>query len=239
MQKFEGFKNSDFMGSSTIRLPSRFFTDLLPIIDDLAELKVTMYAYSWLWQKEGDYRYLRRRDFLNSDSLMEGLAVIDPNAKPEAILDKALERTVERQTLLRADAELIDKTEVLYFFHTERGRVAVTLVRIGEWVPGDLDNPVEILPDRRNIYQLFEEYIGGMTPRITEELKDFEKELPERWIKDAIILAVERNARSWHFVRAVLDRWSREGKEREVNRGSVGQDGREYLSGKYADLIDH
>ena len=43
---------------NTTRIPSLFFTDLLPQIDNLDEMKVTLYSL-WLFTRlEGDVRYL-------------------------------------------------------------------------------------------------------------------------------------------------------------------------------------
>ncbi|HFQ94235.1 MAG TPA: hypothetical protein ENK32_09515, partial [Anaerolineae bacterium] len=54
-------------------VPNLFFSDLLPIIDNLAELKVTLYAFWALGQKEGKVRYLRLVDFLNDPEFVKGL----------------------------------------------------------------------------------------------------------------------------------------------------------------------
>ena len=43
-------------------VPNLFFSDLLPAIDHLGELKVTLYAFWALANKEGTFRYLRRDD---------------------------------------------------------------------------------------------------------------------------------------------------------------------------------
>ena len=40
-------------------MPNTFFAELLPAIDDLAELKVTLYCLWLLNHKQGDLRYTR------------------------------------------------------------------------------------------------------------------------------------------------------------------------------------
>ena len=41
----------------SIDIPEQFFRDILPIIDNLAELKVILFCWRGLFQKAGEYRY--------------------------------------------------------------------------------------------------------------------------------------------------------------------------------------
>lgn len=232
--EFDGFpagKQPQFV------IPSAFISDLLPRIDDLAELKITLYFIWAIQQREGRYRYLRRRDFINDEAFMAGLAGLD--FAPDATLDAALGRACQRGTLLSVDLTIGGEVERLYFINTELGREAYAQVQRGEWKPGFTDSPVEIIPDRPNIYRLYEDNIGPLTPLIADTLRDAEKEYPMRWIEDAIRVAVESNARKWSFVQAVLDRWHREGKQDAPAERPAEQDGRRYVTGKYADYIEH
>ena len=49
-------------GAEDIKLPAYVFSQVMPQIDDLAELKLTLVVLAMLRQKEGDYRYLRREE---------------------------------------------------------------------------------------------------------------------------------------------------------------------------------
>jgi DnaD/phage-associated family protein len=229
-------KNQTFAGfpagkQPTFRIYTAFVSELLPLIDDLAELKVTLYFMWAIQQREGRYRYLRRRDFLDDENFMAGFA--------EDALDAALESACKRGTLLRAEVTLAGEVEPLYFINTQLGRTAVEQIRSGKWLPSFAEEPVEIIPDRPNIYRLYEANIGPLTPLIADALKDAEKEYPAQWIEDAMRIAVESNARKWSFVRAVLDRWQREGKNSEIPERRVEQDERRNSAGKYADFFDH
>src|SRR5690349_2884783 len=123
MQKFDGFPAGSKL--SPTAFPAMFFSDLLPAIDDLAELKVTLFCFWALHQKEGRFRYLRRSDFCNDDALKQGLIATKHKAEFDAILDKALARAQKRGTLICADVALDSGTETLYFVNTEKSRVAV------------------------------------------------------------------------------------------------------------------
>jgi DnaD/phage-associated family protein len=225
--------------SNWTNVPSSFFSELLPLVDDLAELKVLLFFFWALPQLEGEFRYLRKRNFRNDEALMQGLAATDPDSDPETILEAALDRAVHRKALLRADLSLPRHTETLYFLNTERGRTAIEQIKAGHWKPGDSDNPIEILPEQPNIYKLYEENIGALTPLVADELKDMESEFPVVWIKDAMRTAIQNEARNLRYVRAVLERWRKEGRSDAATRRRDEEDPERYITGKYADFIDH
>jgi DNA replication protein len=236
MHKFDGFKPGKFRH---IKVPAPFFSELLPLIDDLAELKITLFCLWAFSQKDSRFRYLRPRDFAENTALQESLRLAVPDADPADTLTQALNRAVERGTLLRVDVTLDGGAEPLYFMNSAAGRMAAELVAAGQWQPGDAHNPVEILPERPNIYQLYESNIGSITPMIADELKDDEADFPAFWLEDAVRLAVEHNKRSWKYIRAILDRWDREGRDRGFTGRLDQQDGQKYVTGRFAPFINN
>src|SRR6185436_14578145 len=154
MQKFDGFPDDSKL--SPTAFPAQFYSELLPMIDDLAELKLTVFCFWALHQREGSSRYLLREDFYDDDALVAGLLAIDPVATMDQMLTAALNRTLERGTLICAEVELDNGSETLYFMNSKKGRSAIAQIRAGEWQPGDEKHPVEILPERPNIYRLYE-----------------------------------------------------------------------------------
>ena len=87
MQGFAGFPEGKL---KTVPIPEPFYTELLPAIDHLGELKVTLYAFWRLSLMEGKYRCVRREDFARDELLMRGLSHSPRQARE--ILDDALER---------------------------------------------------------------------------------------------------------------------------------------------------
>ncbi len=115
MVLFEGFPEGKI---SFTRIPGQFFSELLPQIDHLGELKVTLYA---LWQLDrmgGEVRYLQEHDFLEDDIFMLGMGSNPQDA--QAALKESLAQAVQRGTFLRAAVKL-DQELSLYFFNTSRG----------------------------------------------------------------------------------------------------------------------
>ncbi len=236
MQKFDGFKPGKVR---QVKVPTSFFSDLLPLVDDLAELKVLLFAMWALQQKEGEHRYLRYGDFVENPTLLASLETATTNDDVEATLDDALDQAVKRGALLRVEITLAEGLEAFYFINSPVGRTAADELKAGHWQPGDAQNSVEILPERPNIYQLYEANIGVLTPMVAEELKSAEADFPATWLEEAIRLAVQHNKRGWKYIRAILDRWDREGKDRGLTGGPAQPEGQKYVSGKYATYIDN
>jgi DnaD/phage-associated family protein len=62
-----------------------------------------------------------------------------------------------------------------------------------------------------NIFELYEQNIGILTPMIADALKAAETEYPTGWIAAALGEAVRANARNLKYVEAILKRWAVEG----------------------------
>ena len=220
------------------RIPASFFADLLPQIDDLAELKVTLYALWQLERMEGDPRYLQLEDFSEDELFLQGLDASNNNA--QSILKKAIAQAVERGTLLKVELEFEGEPRAFYFLNSARGRSAVEDIQKGEWRPsGDPRFPVELIQERANIFSLYEGHIGPLTPMIADALKDAEKDYPAQWIEEAIRIAVENNARKWSYVQAILSRWQEEGRDEGRHQRDTEKDRRKYVEGEFSDFIEH
>lgn len=233
MKGFAGFPDGKL---NTTVIPSLFFSDLLPIIDNLAELKVTIYAFWALAQREGKVRFLRLTDFLADTQFMRGLGP-NPTEAASALVD-ALERAVARGTLLHVTVGSADGDMDLYFMNTQKGRAAVDGITQGEWRPSaDPDEVVSVLVERPNIFVLYEQNIGALTPIIADELRDAEKTFPPRWIEEAIELAVKNNVRKWRYVLGILQRWQQEGKQDGISRRDSQKQLRGQIPDEYEDII--
>ncbi len=74
---------------------------------------------------------------------------------------------------------------------------------------------------RSNVFTLYEQNIGALTPMISEELRDMAANYPAGWIEDAIRVAVKNNVRRLKYVQAVLERMRSEGRyEQETHDAS-------------------
>ena len=67
--------------------------------------------------------------------------------------------------------------------------------------------------ETRNIFRVYEENIGALTPIISEILANAEKDYGIVWVIDAITLAVKNKKRNWRYCETILARWREEGKD--------------------------
>ena len=234
MQGFAGFPEGK---QRTTPLPNLFFSDLLPIIDNIAELKVTLYAFWALGQREGAVRYLRLTDFMNDPILLKAMGGPSIQSGVDALGD-GIERAVARGTFLKVDVEGADGQMELYFLNTEKGRAAVEGISRGEWRPSpDDEQPISLLIERPNIFVLYEQNIGALTPIIAEELREAEKTYPPRWIEEAIKLAVTNNVRRWRYVQSILERWRNEGRKDALGPRDSQRSLQRQIPSEYDDII--
>jgi DnaD/phage-associated family protein len=225
-----------------VTLPEGVFDELLPLIDDLNELKVTLHCYWRLSRDKGSIRFVQRQDLLEDEALLAGLER-DATQSPVKALDSALERAIVRGTLLhvRVDDETAGKSKLCqdwYFANTPKGRAAVQAIGRGEW-PDEAPVPTHVEVTRPNIFVLYEQNVGLLQPLIADELRQAEQDYPQEWIEEAFRLAAEANVRRWSYVRAILQRWATEGKGDEAHRRDSESDRRRYIEGKYADYIQY
>jgi len=214
MYLFSGFSEGQ---TRSIAIPDEFFTGLLPRMDDLGELKVTVYAFYILHNNEGSFKYLRRADFLKDQALMQSLPASTGDER--SALDQALERAVQRGFFLVADLQVEGQVERLFFLNTARGRAALKAIEAGAWrATGKPSLPVDFEAQALNIFRLYEENIGPLTPMIAESLSEAEKQYPSDWIKEAFHIAVEKNVRNWRYISRILERWKKEGKLERKDR---------------------
>ncbi len=211
IRPFKGFPAGK---NGSIQVPNVFFSSLLPLIDDLAELKLTVYCFWVLQQREGKYRYVRLSELIADETLLASLGETPETSKPA--LEQALERATQRGTLLHVVMPGPQADEHLYFMNTDKGRKAVEALENGDWTPGTYDQPIGSIQERPNIFALYEQNIGPLTPLLSDILRDAEQTYPEPWIAEAMRIAVENNKRNWRYVEAILKRWTLEGKRDDV-----------------------
>ena len=234
---FVGFPDQKMLA---VIVPDLFFVDLLPQIDDLAELKLTVYFFWLLNEQEGPLRFVRGDDMRCDTTLLKSLSLESDLRSPLATLEDALERAVARNTLLRMDVKTDPYNEVpslngqkqqgdsdsppadastlvedWYFLNTAKGRQSVAAIRQGKLadLQGIVPEEARLQVERPNIFVLYEQNVGLMTAMIADQLRDLEKSYPPDWINEAMEIAVLNNKRHLNYIRAILRRWETDGKD--------------------------
>ena len=95
--------------------------------------------------------------------------------------------------------------------------------------------------DRPNVFILYEQNVGLLTPLIADQLRDMEKSYPPDWIDEAFTIAVAANKRSLRYIAAILKRWETEGKDdarHEIaERDTEAERRRRYIPDELSDII--
>ena len=95
-------------------------------------------------------------------------------------------------------------------------------VPAGGWVPargtptstgGETPGNIQVQVERPNIFVLYEQNIGFLSPLIADQLRDAADQYPPEWIEAAFREAVQHNKRKWSYISAILRRWETEGRQ--------------------------
>ena len=241
MKGFAGFATER---NRLVPVPDAFFTELLPQIDNLLELKVTLHLFWLLYHREGLPKAIARSELEADMELLRSLKTVQGPRRAHDYLREGLERAVARGTLLSLSVcELGGTQERWYFLNTPASREALGRVEgraraVEEMLPVHTVEVVRV--QRPNIFTLYEQNIGPLTPLVADELREAELEYPAAWIEDAMRQAVEYNRRNWRYVRGVLRRWQTEGRGHGVDarRSAQDNDPDRYRRGKYGHLVE-
>ena len=238
-----------FAGFATVRgrlvpVPVAFFTELLPQIDNLLELKVTLHLFWLLYHRQGLPKAIARSELEADMELLRSLKTVQGPRRAHDYLREGLERAVARGTLLSLSVwEVGGARERWYFLNTPASREALGRVEgrgraVEELLPVHTVEVVRV--QRPNIFTLYEQNIGLLTPLVADELRAAELEYPVAWIEDAMRQAVEYNKRNWRYVRGILRRWQIEGRGHGVDarRSEQDHDSDRYRRGKYGHLVE-
>ena len=234
---FVGFPDQKMLA---VVVPDLFFVDLLPQIDDLAELKLTVYFFWLLNEKDGPLRFVRGDDLRCDETLLNGLILESDLRSPLDVLEDALERAVARNTLIRMEvdtgppgegknsdgrgrhrkegAAAVDGHPAVgdwYFLNTAKGRQSVAAIRQGRLaeLKGVVPEEARLHVERPNVFVLYEQNFGLMTAMIADQLRDMERSYPPDWIIEAMEISLLNNKRHLNYIRGILRRWETEGKD--------------------------
>ncbi|HJN93808.1 MAG TPA: DnaD domain protein [Dehalococcoidia bacterium] len=214
-QPFSGFP----AGAEAVPIPAAMLTAVFPQVEDAAELVVSLYAAAAV-QRQRRYPRLVEVEALRAErALIETLASVCPNDEVDAAFRRGLDSAVARGTVLAMDARDASGERAVLTLNSTGDRKAVERIQRGELrrsVPWELVR--RPAPEARGdgIYALYESVVGPITPGIGQELAEAEGLYPREWIVDAFRESEELNKRNWRYVKRILERWDREGRDDEA-----------------------
>lgn len=196
---FKGFPRS----VRYLPVPAPMFGPLLEQIKDASGFIITLRIIWMLQQKKGRLRYVSSEEVFGDKILSNALG------SKEAI-QNSINMVVKGGILLQIRRE---NASDAFMLNSESDReIASDIGSIYQSNDQPAD-PWEIENTPPEIYSLYEQNIGILTPIMSEKLTEAEDKYPAEWIKEAVGIAVEQNRRSWAYVSRILERWDMEGRD--------------------------
>jgi len=238
-------------------LPDSFFTQVMPKIQDLVELKVVLYvAYLILRKQDHPFAFCHSEPFapchpeqsegshVAQDRLREESSPAQGKLREESHAAQGRPQFATYKELkaesCRLSAELGEETlRQALDLAVEHGALLHSTLNIN----GVLEDVYALTADSRqsptvNIFALYEQNIGMIQSMIVEELKEAEKLYPPQWIEEAFKEAVSLNKRSWRYIARILERWASEGKDSGEHKRNIEKDDPDkYVKGKYGRFV--
>jgi len=195
-----------------VPVPAPLLESLLEEIDDLAELKCTLRVIAMLHVKKGHPRFVTLGELQADRTLTRSLGQ-DRDSASQSI-EQGMAKAVRRGAIAVASVEESGARQQLFTLNTEVNRT--TLEKIAEGAtqvsPLPVSEPWVEPEDTPNIFALYEQNVGMLSPMIADELREAEELYPVEWISEAIREAVGLNKRSWRYISRILERWEHEGR---------------------------
>lgn len=234
MKKFQGFPSGK---THLVPIPSAFFTDVLPLVEDTSTLKVMLYIFRALDHQDGPVRFIRVNTLMEDKALLSALPA--ESNEISSVVEAALKNAQEIGLILRATAGEEVGADII-FLNSPMGRDALAAVKAGKWQPEDgmglIPPPSAAWP---GIFKLYEDNIGVITPMIADMLLEAEKNFPPEAIQFAFEEAVKKNARNWKYIETILRNRQEKGTSNGQDSRNPEKDRRKYYEGEYAEFINH
>jgi DnaD/phage-associated family protein len=230
-------KDELFLAESTeqINIPESFISEHLSKINDPDLFKLLLYIF-WRFDKEkSQVKYITIESIIKDLAFSEFFGKSSNEIKIRIL--ELLTKAIEQAILIICPNPEQAKID-LYFYNSIRNQEIIELIKSGDLRIENLQN-ISLASIKPNVFKIYEENIGPLTPMIAETLEDASNNFPINWINEAIQIAVENNVRRWKYIQAILDRWQEEGKDARRDQKSTQEDREKYLKGKYSGLIKH
>lgn len=221
---FEGFR----AGQRATTLPVQFFTDLLEVIDDPDELRVTLYAL-YAIPRPGRAHAMRVSALAAEAPLARHYERVAPAGLAGdafEVVRRAVVLAASRGTLLTLDLDATDgpDNDALVFVNNEAGR------RLRDRIASGLEAPpsggrvvTRSIAKPEGAVAVYEAEIGMLSPSVAAALGEAEQTYSTAWVADALREAARQNKRSWSYAEAILRRWKAEGRQDEAVEGHPGR----------------
>jgi DnaD/phage-associated family protein len=207
------------MTVAQVPVPLPFLRDVVPGITNPDELLVSLAVFRLLAESGNEETPIAERSIIGDPSLRQSLRISGPAATLDERIFDALELAVGRNTLLRFLTVSDERESAWYFTNTPVTRAMVAAMQ-QDRIPAprvvwDGEHAPQVAIDPPNVFRLYEQNIGPLTPIIADQLTLAAGEYPGAWIEDAISEAVSYNKRNWRYILRILENWRQSGRPGE------------------------
>lgn len=222
-------------------IPNYYLNMVMPHVQDLLELKLSLHLFKILTRKKGNTRYTTFNELASDPVIIESIRQKDE--PPLESLRKTLSRIISRGLLIPVQIDQAGSADTAYLLNTPANSGLLESINRGEVKLAGMNAPVPDLPGcepQPDIFGCYEQNIGMLTPLVADELKEAEKNYPSQWIVEAIREAALNNKRNWRYISRILERWLTEGKNDGTYRQDYSPDDpAKYTTGKYQQFVQH
>lgn len=195
----------------TVAIDDELFRKLLPRIRHLGQLKAVLYV-AFIAARDGNPAV--PLSVLMAPGILRDIVGTGSPEPAEERLRAGLDRGVADGTLLRMVRRKADRAEVVFLLGTEANQESVKRLMAGDDAAAEslaVEDESEVTLFRPNVFALYEQSVGPLTPLVAERLRDAERSYPRLWIERALDEAVHYNRRNWRYIEAILARWEETG----------------------------
>lgn len=201
---------------ANVAIPLAFLRETVPVIANPDELHASLTLFR-LAAEAGSYEIpVAEAAVLSDTPLRRTLQQNGPAATLDRRIFDALELAVGRSTFLRVIAKSEHGERAWYYVNTADTRALVQAMQNGTMPPPQIVWDGKRIPqiaiDPPNVFRLYEQNIGPLTPIIADQITLAAGEYPAEWIEDAIAEAVSYNKRNWRYILRILENWQESGR---------------------------
>lgn len=204
------------MPGSDVLVPLAFLRDVVPTINNADELHVSLTVFRLLAEAGGNEAPIAETTVMDDASLRKVLKQTGSASELDKRIFDGLELAVGRNTFLRFLTVIGGKESAWYYANTPVTRALVRAMQENRVQPPravwDGATAPQVAIDPPNVFRLYEQNIGPLSPIIADQLTTAASEYPATWIEDAISEAVSYNKRNWRYILRILENWRQSGR---------------------------
>ena len=214
----------------SINVPESLLTNLAAEISEIEELQVVLAIFRIVQAQGGAGHPIAENDIERDQWLRRALRIVGSPKAPTERIGKGLALAAGRGTLLRFTTRVQSESRVWYYVNTVENQNRLSQMVAGSTDPvdelrlGDIVPVIEI--ERPNVFRLYEQNIGLLTPLIAERIVGALERYPAAWIEEALGEAVAYNRRNWRYIAKILDNWAVAGRGDSAHEAKTYEENR-------------